>query len=116
MIRAATPELRKSGSKGRIMEAKTVAGSVIFMSRALMGLEDSAGTNPRRTARKPTPMRRKSPTRLENRTDRFVRDHLFYGCSKVSRRQVLPAALGRIQRFLKAVIFSLLTKARMASF
>lgn len=70
--RAATPELRNSGLKGRIMDAKTVAGRVIFIKSALMGFEASAGSSLRRTARKPTPMSRKSPTRLEKRTDRFV--------------------------------------------
>ena len=54
------------------MEAKIAAGRVIFIKSALKGFEASAGSSLRRTARKPTPMRRKSPTRLESRTDRFV--------------------------------------------
>ena len=66
------PSLKKPGSKGRSMEWMMVAGTVTFISRVLMGLEDSAGSSLARTAKKPTPMSRNSPTRLENRTDRSM--------------------------------------------
>ena len=70
--KAVRPERKNSASNGRIMEAKTVAGRVIFISRVLIGLEDSAGRSRSRTARKPTPMSRNNPIRLEHKTARFV--------------------------------------------
>ena len=62
------PSFIKLGSNGRSMEVMMVAGTVIFISRALKGLDASAGSRPARTAKKPTPIRRNSPIKLDSRT------------------------------------------------
>jgi hypothetical protein len=78
------------------MELRMVAGRVIFMSRVVIGWEAEAGRISHRTAKKPTPIRANSPTRLENKTgmESSVTDTSFLEIAETGKGRSAAACAG----------------------